>query len=86
MRNQHPVVQRRREGVDDLTGEPRTPYGAQYPFNHVRETESGHIQEFDDTPGRERIHEYHRAGTFYELPAESPSASAVAVAIPAPVV
>ena len=67
LRNQHPVVQRRREGVDDLTGEPRTPYGAQYPFNHVRETESGHIQEFDDTPGRERIHEYHRAGTFYEI-------------------
>lgn len=67
LRNQHPVVQRRREMVDDLTGEPRTPYGAQYPFNHVRETESGHIQEFDDTPGRERIHEYHRSGTFYEV-------------------
>lgn len=67
LRNQHPVVQRRREGVDDLTGEPRTPYGAQYPYNHVRETESGHIQEFDDTPGRERIHEYHRSGTFYEV-------------------
>ena len=67
LRNQHPVVERRREGVDDLTGEPRTAYGAQYPFNHVRETESGHIQEFDDTPGRERIHEYHRAGTFYEI-------------------
>ena len=67
LRNQHPVVQRRREDVDDLTGEPKTPYGAQYPFNHVRETESGHIQEFDDTPGRERIHEYHRSGTFYEI-------------------
>ena len=67
LRNQHPVVQRRREGVDDLTGEPKTPYGAQYPYNHVRETESGHIQEFDDTPGRERIHEYHRSGTFYEV-------------------
>lgn len=67
LRNQHPVVQRRREGVDDLTSEPKTAYGAQYPFNHVKETESGHIQEFDDTPGRERIHEYHRAGTFYEI-------------------
>lgn len=66
-RNQHPVVQRRIEMVDDLTGEPRTQYGAQYPYNHVRETESGHIQEFDDTPGRERIHEYHRSGTFYEV-------------------
>ena len=67
LRNQHPVVQAKREDVDDLTGEPRTPYGAQYPYNHVKETESGHIVEFDDTPGRERIHEYHRAGTFYEI-------------------
>lgn len=67
LRNQHPVVQRKRETLDDLTSEPRSTYGAQYPFNHVRETESGHIQEFDDTPGRERIHEYHRSGTFYEV-------------------
>jgi len=67
LRNQHPVVQRKKEIVDDLTGEPKSTYGAQYPFNHVRETESGHIQEFDDTPGRERIHEYHRSGTFYEV-------------------
>jgi len=67
LRNQHPVVQRKRESVDDLTGEPKTAFGAQYPFNHVKETESGHIVEFDDTPGRERIHEYHRAGTFYEI-------------------
>jgi len=42
-------------------------YGAEYPYNHVRETESGHIVEFDDTPGQERIHEYHRTGTFYEI-------------------
>jgi hypothetical protein len=31
------------------------------------ETESGHIQEFDDTPGYERIHTYHRAGTYNEV-------------------
>ena len=65
--NQHPVVQAKREDVDDLTGEPKTQYYAQYPYNHVKETESGHIQEFDDTPGRERIHEFHRTGTFYEV-------------------
>ena len=64
---QHPVVNFKKSRVDDLTGEPKTPYNAQYPFNHVRETESGHIQEFDDTPGHERIHEYHRSGTFYEV-------------------
>ena len=67
LRNQHPVVQRKKETVDDLTSEPKSTYGAQYPFNHVKETESGHIKEFDDTPGKERIHEYHRAGTFYEI-------------------
>jgi len=64
---QHPVVDFKKKRVDDLTGEPKTPFNAQYPFNHVRETESGHIQEFDDTPGHERIHEYHRSGTFYEV-------------------
>lgn len=47
--------------------EPKTPYDAKYPKNHVRQTESGHIQEFDDTTGKERIHTYHRAGTFQEI-------------------
>lgn len=39
----------------------------QYPYNHVRETESGHVFEVDDTPGAERIHTYHRTGTFEEI-------------------
>ena len=47
--------------------QPQAPYGAKYPFNKVFETESGHIQEFDDTPGQERIHTYHRSGTFQEI-------------------
>lgn len=47
--------------------EPKTPYDAEYPHNHVKETESGHITEFDDTKDKERIHEYHKAGTFYEI-------------------
>ena len=42
-------------------------YGAQYPYNKVYESEAGHIQEFDDTPGYERIHTYHRAGTYQEI-------------------
>lgn len=46
--------------------EPETPYAAKYPYNRVMETESGHILEFDDTPGSERIHIYHRSGTFDE--------------------
>jgi len=47
--------------------EPVTPYDSRYPYNHVRKTESGHIQEFDDTPGSERINTYHRSGTFDEI-------------------
>ena len=31
------------------------------------ETESGHIKEYDDTTDKERIHEYHKKGTFYEI-------------------
>lgn len=38
-----------------------------YPFNHVFETESGHVIEVDDTKGFERIHVYHRTGTFVEM-------------------
>lgn len=38
-----------------------------YPFNKVSETESGHIVEFDDTPGAERIQIFHRSGTFEEI-------------------
>lgn len=47
--------------------EPTTPYNAVYPKNHVLYTESGHIKEYDDTPGAERIHEYHKSGTFTEV-------------------
>jgi len=47
--------------------QPPTPYDAIYPFNHVYESESGHLVEIDDTPGKERLHWYHRAGTFTEF-------------------
>jgi hypothetical protein len=46
--------------------EPETKYNAKYPYNNVTETESGHIVEFDDTPGSERIHQAHRNGSFVE--------------------
>jgi hypothetical protein len=57
------------ETADDqfFYDQPNSPYQAIYPFNHVKQTESGHILEFDDTPGAERIHEYHRSGTFREI-------------------
>jgi hypothetical protein len=43
------------------------PYNAQYPFNNVWQSESGHLLEFDDTPGKERTHFYHAKGTFTEV-------------------
>ena len=44
-----------------------TQASAMYPTNHVFETESGHYVEFDDTEGNERIHLYHKMGTFIEI-------------------
>ena len=51
----------------DTFDQPTIPYAAEYPYNKVYETESGHIRELDDTSGNERIHERHRTGTSYEI-------------------
>ena len=56
--------------TDDIIkniAEPLSPYDAKYPFNHVYESESGHLIEIDDTPEAERLHWYHRSGTFTEF-------------------
>ena len=47
--------------------EPAIAWAPVYPKNHVKETESGHVEEFDDTPGAERIHLMHRSGSYREL-------------------
>lgn len=47
--------------------EPAPPYAAQWPYNHVTQTESGHLWELDDTPGAERVHIFHRSGSFIEM-------------------
>ena len=47
--------------------EPASPYGAKYPHNKVMTTTSGHVIEIDDTPGKERIHVYHKSGTYIEF-------------------
>ena len=61
-------------GKNPETQEDRVPpykrRNTEYPYNHVLETESGHIQEFDDTPFAERIYEKHRSGTYYEIDAD----------------
>jgi hypothetical protein len=53
--------------VGGTWSEPETPYDATYPYNHVYESEGGHLREMDDTPGKERIHERHSSGTGYEV-------------------
>ena len=35
---------------------------SEYPFNQIQETQSGHVVEYDDTPGGERILIKHRKG------------------------
>lgn len=46
--------------------ERETQYDAEYPYNHTYFSEGGHIVEIDDTPNKERMHWYHRVGTFKE--------------------
>ena len=54
-------------GIDlELNDEPST----QYPENQVKETASGHIVEYDDTNGRERVMIRHRTGSGVEMRAD----------------
>ncbi len=56
------------EEGDDVYDQKYQEYqSAVYPFNHVYESEAGHIFEIDDTPGGERIHREHSSGTFEEI-------------------
>ena len=49
--------------------QPLAPFGGKYPYAKVYETESGHVQAFDDTPGHEYVSLYHRKGTFIDVDA-----------------
>lgn len=67
-----PEVDKRRSPVtatDSKGGswsEPETPYATEYPNNKVFRTKSGHLVEFDDTPGAERVVIQHSSGSFKE--------------------
>lgn len=51
-----------------ITGnEPSSAYKSKYPYNKVFQSEAGHVVEIDDTPGEERIHVYHKTGTYTEV-------------------
>lgn len=80
---QQPLILGTFAGKDDVSGlaqgenilperarspfEPSTSYGAAYPFNKVITTTGGHAIEIDDTDGAERIHIYHREGSYFEM-------------------
>lgn len=52
--------------LDGIWIQPELDYETEYPFNHVYESESGHIEEYDDTPDHTRTHKYHKSGTYVE--------------------
>lgn len=47
--------------------EPISQFDARYPFNHVMETDGGHVFELDDTPNSERVQIFHKRGSFIEF-------------------
>lgn len=77
-RTNNTPVEWRRESVDTAPRafggtfkEKETAYAAEYPHNHVYYSEApekyGHLQEFDDTPGSERVLLSHKIGNFIEM-------------------
>ena len=50
----------------DSWDQPGIAYAGIYPYNHVYESESGHILEFDDTASAERIYLAHKGGSSIE--------------------
>jgi len=64
------------QGVNNLWNQPEISYNAVYPYNHVYESESGHIMEFDDSfeidedgnrTNHYRVHLRHTSGTSIEM-------------------
>ena len=51
----------------DIWEEPDSAYKGNYPYNQVIETEAGHVIELDSTPNAERIHIFHKKGTYIEI-------------------
>lgn len=56
-----------KKAIEGTWDQPLTAYNAAYPFNHVFESESGHIIEIDDTKDNERLTMYHKAGTHIDV-------------------
>lgn len=50
-----------------LGPEPESAYAAKYPHNKTITTPGGHVIEIDDTPENERIHVFHKSGSYVEI-------------------
>lgn len=55
---------------DKIGPEPDSPYAAQYPYNRTITTKAGHVIELDDTPENERVHIFHKSGSYIEINSE----------------
>lgn len=55
-----------KEYIEEL-GEKKTEYATQYPYNKTITTRAGHLIEIDDTPKAERLHVYHKSGSYLEI-------------------
>lgn len=56
----------KKQYVEEL-GEKKTAYASVYPYNKTITTRSGHLIEIDDTPKAERLHVYHKSGSYVEI-------------------
>lgn len=72
--NEDAITYSRRTAIADVKtasglswNEPPSQYAAAYPKNHVMQTAGGHVLEFDDTDGAERINIFHKNGSFIEM-------------------
>ena len=68
------LIEKRKNEIDSIPiarnrgqEEPESPYDAEFPYNYVEESESGHLVEIDDTPGSERVNITHKDGNFIEM-------------------
>lgn len=67
------LVKTKKDRVQEAKGgpvdfkEPETPYNAKYGMDSTYTSKSGHVFEIDDTESAERIHIWHKSGTFIEI-------------------
>ena len=54
-------------GITDGTIRDDSDIARVYPYNHVSESESGHVMEINDSPGSESLSISHRIGTYGEI-------------------